>query len=253
MAPYRIRLYRDEDYDAVRSLFARGILEHAPAIYRHMLRSTRVQLGLLALFTAVRAVAGSWLLALAAVALVLAATWPVMRSFSTSYVQEALITDLCDIDSCYMRAPDSCFWVVEAGGAVVGMVAVAPPQDPAQRGEALELKRMSVSKDHRGQGISKALCGEVLRFAQARGYRAVMLYTSIVQVVAQRLYESQGFRKACPHSRWRRLFPLALPSLKMAAFPLPSDLPSLKMAAAVASVVTGRVEAQPELNQAERS
>ncbi|XP_072191829.1 putative N-acetyltransferase 8B [Excalfactoria chinensis] len=195
MAPYRIRLYRDEDYDAVRSLFARGIIEHAPAIYRHMLRSTRVQLGLLALFSAVRAMAGSWLLALAAVALVLAATWPVMRSFSTAYVQEALITDLCDIDSSYMRAPDSCFWVVEAGGAVVGMVAVAPPQDPAQRGEALELKRMSVSKEHRGHGISKALCGEVLRFAQARGYRAVMLYTSIVQVVAQRLYESQGFRK----------------------------------------------------------
>ncbi|XP_010726023.2 putative N-acetyltransferase 8B [Meleagris gallopavo] len=118
-----------------------------------------------------------------------------MRSFSTSYVQEALITDLCDIDSSYMRAPDSCFWVAEADGAVVGMVAVAPPQDPAQRGEALELKRMSVSKDHRGRGISKALCGEVLRFAQARGYRAVMLYTSVVQVVAQRLYERQGFRK----------------------------------------------------------
>ncbi|NXC41603.1 NAT8L synthetase, partial [Penelope pileata] len=59
----------------------------------------------------------------------------------------------------------------------------------------LELKRMSVSRDHRGRGISKALCGEVLRFAQARGYGAVVLYTSMVQVVAQRLYESQGFRK----------------------------------------------------------
>ena len=191
MAPYRIRLYRDEDYDAVRSLFARGILEHAPAMYRHVLRLARLQLGLLALFTAVRAVAGSWLLALAAVALVLAAAWPVMRSFGTSFVTEALLADLRDIDSFYMRAPDSCFWVVEAGGAVVAMVGAAP----SQRGEAMELKRMSVSKDHRGRGISKALCREVLRFAQARGYRAVMLYTSIVQVVAQRLYESQGFRK----------------------------------------------------------
>ena len=46
MAPYRIRLYRDEDYDAVRSLFARGILEHAPAMYRHVLRLARLQLGL---------------------------------------------------------------------------------------------------------------------------------------------------------------------------------------------------------------
>uniref|UniRef100_A0A8C2T4G6 N-acetyltransferase domain-containing protein n=1 Tax=Coturnix japonica TaxID=93934 RepID=A0A8C2T4G6_COTJA len=72
MAPYRIRLYRDEDYDAVRSLFARGIMEHAPAMYRHVLCLTRVQLGLLSLFWAVCAMAGSWLLALAAVVLVLA-------------------------------------------------------------------------------------------------------------------------------------------------------------------------------------
>ncbi|XP_021238250.1 N-acetyltransferase 8-like [Numida meleagris] len=200
MAPYRIRLYRDEDYDAVRSLFARGIIEHAPAIYRHVLRLPRVQLGLLALFTAVRAVCGCWLLAVGAMALVLAAAWPLMRSFSTSYVQEALATDLCDIHSSYMRAPDSCFWVVEAGGEVVGIVAAAPSQDPAQHGKAMELKRMSVSKQYRGRGISKLLCGEVLRFAQARGYRAVVLYTSIVQVVAQQLYERQGFRKVAETS-----------------------------------------------------
>ena len=196
MAPYRIRLYRDEDYDAVRSLFARGIIEHAPALYRHVLCLARVQLGLLALFTAVRAVAGSWLLALAAVALALAAAWPVIRSFSFSFVTEALIADLLDIHGSYMRAPDSRFWVAEAGGAVVGMVGAAP----ARRGEAMELKRLSVSKDHRGRGVSKALCGEVLRFARAQGYKAVVLYTSTVQLVAQRLYEKQGFRKVAETS-----------------------------------------------------
>ncbi|NXJ96848.1 CMLO6 acetyltransferase, partial [Corythaixoides concolor] len=59
----------------------------------------------------------------------------------------------------------------------------------------LELKRMSVRKDYRGRGLSKVLCGEVLRFARARGYEAVVLSTSVVQVAAQRLYEGQGFRK----------------------------------------------------------
>ncbi|NXF42319.1 NAT8L synthetase, partial [Nyctibius bracteatus] len=59
----------------------------------------------------------------------------------------------------------------------------------------LELKRMSVSKDYRGRGVSKALCREVLSFAGARGYGAVVLSTSMVQVVAQRLYEGQGFRR----------------------------------------------------------
>ncbi|XP_015705741.1 N-acetyltransferase 8-like [Coturnix japonica] len=200
MAPYRIRLYRDEDYDAVRSLFARGIMEHAPAMYRHVLCLTRVQLGLLSLFWAVCAMAGSWLLALAAVVLVLAAMWPVIHSFSKSFVTEALVADLQDIDSYYMRAPDSCFWVVEAGGAVVAMVGAAPTQDLERPGPAMELKRLSVSREHRGHGISRALCGEVLRFARARGYGAVVLYTSTVQLVAQRLYESQGFRKVLERS-----------------------------------------------------
>ncbi|XP_075278144.1 LOW QUALITY PROTEIN: N-acetyltransferase 8, partial [Opisthocomus hoazin] len=173
----------------------RGILEHAPAGYRHAVRSARVQLGLLLLFAAVRAAAGYWVLGLGAVALALATAWPLVRSLSTSYVRQALSTDLRDVAGSYLRAPDSCFWVAEAGGAVVGMVAVAPPQDPAERGVALELKRMSVSKDYRGRGLSKALCGEVLRFARARGYGAVVLSTSMVQVAAQRLYEGQGFRK----------------------------------------------------------
>ncbi|XP_053921703.1 putative N-acetyltransferase 8B isoform X2 [Cuculus canorus] len=195
MAPYRIRPYREEDYEAVRCLFAQGILEHAPAGYRHVVRSARAQLGLLVLFAAARAAAGSWLLGLAAAALALVAAWPLVRSFSTSYVRQALSTDLRDIGASYLRPPDAAFWVAEAGGAVVGMVAAAAPQDPAERGSALELKRMSVSRDFRGRGVARALCGEVLRFARARGYGAVVLSTSMVQVAAQRLYESQGFRK----------------------------------------------------------
>ncbi|KAK2511402.1 hypothetical protein Q9233_017015 [Columba guinea] len=195
MASFRIRQYRDQDYEAVRSLFARGLLEHVPAAYRFLLRSARAQLVLLVLFAAVRAATGSWLLGLAAVALVMAAAWPMVRSVCTAYVQNALSTDLCDIEGSYMRAPDSCFWVAEAGGAVVGTVAVALPQNPADRGAALELLRMSVSKDYRGRGVSKALCRQVLRFAQERGYSAVVLSTSMVQVAAQRLYESHGFRK----------------------------------------------------------
>ncbi|NWW40354.1 NAT8 acetyltransferase, partial [Panurus biarmicus] len=59
----------------------------------------------------------------------------------------------------------------------------------------LELKRMSVSREHRRRGLARALCREVLAFARARGYGAVVLSTSMVQVAAQRLYEGQGFRR----------------------------------------------------------
>ncbi|NXP29349.1 CMLO6 acetyltransferase, partial [Scytalopus superciliaris] len=47
----------------------------------------------------------------------------------------------------------------------------------------------------RGRGLARALCREVLAFARARGFGAVVLSTSMVQVAAQRLYEGQGFRK----------------------------------------------------------
>ncbi|XP_063257368.1 N-acetyltransferase 8 [Prinia subflava] len=190
MASFRIRQYQEQDYEAVRALFARGILEHAPAGFRHVLRAARVRLALLAVFVAARAAAGSWVLGLGAVALALVLLWVLVRSLSAEYVREALGTDLCDVPGTYLRPPDRCFWVAEEGGAVAGMVAALP----AGRGE-LELKRMSVSREHRGRGLARALCREVLGFARARGFGAVVLSTSMVQVAAQRLYEGQGFRK----------------------------------------------------------
>ncbi|XP_050829374.1 N-acetyltransferase 8 isoform X2 [Serinus canaria] len=190
MASFRIRQYQEQDYEAVRALFARGILEHAPASFRHVLRAARVRLALLAVFVAARAAAGSWVLGLGAVALALVLIWVLVRSLVTDYVREALGTDLCDVSGAYLRSPDCRFWVAEEAGAVAGIVAAVP----AGRGE-LELKRLSVSREQRGRGLARALCREVLAFARARGYSTVVLSTSVVQVVAQRLYEGQGFRK----------------------------------------------------------
>ncbi|XP_064568182.1 N-acetyltransferase 8-like [Zonotrichia leucophrys gambelii] len=190
MASFRIRQYQDQDFEAVRAMFARGILEHAPAGFRHILRAGRVRLALLAVFVAARAAAGSWVLGLGTVALALVVLWVLVRSLSADYVRDALGTDLCDVPGTYLRSPDCRFWVVEEAGTVAAMVAAVP----AGRGE-LELKRMSVSREHRGRGLARMLCREVLAFARARGYGAVVLSTSMVQVAAQRLYEGQGFRK----------------------------------------------------------
>ncbi|XP_064367788.1 probable N-acetyltransferase 8B [Dromaius novaehollandiae] len=191
MAQFRIRQYRDEDYEVVRTLYACGIMEHVPAVYRHFLRSWQAQLGLLGLVAVVRAAAGGWVPALGAAALALLGTWLLVRSFVAAYVRDGLGTDLRNIRAAYLRAPGSGFWVAEAGGAVVGTVAAVPAPEPA----ALELKRMSVRREQRGRGVARALAREVLGFARARGYGAVVLETSMVQVAAQRLYEGQGFRK----------------------------------------------------------
>ena len=108
------------------------------------------------------------------------------------YRQTALSLELKKIRQSCLERPNSCFWVAEGQGRVVGTVACLPAE---QNEGCLELKRMSVKHSHRGQGIAKALCRTVSDFARERGYPAVVLYTSIVQTDAQKLYEHVGYKK----------------------------------------------------------
>ncbi|XP_065279720.1 putative N-acetyltransferase 8B [Emys orbicularis] len=200
MALYRIRQYEDSDYEAVRTMFGCGIMEHAPAGYIHMLKHPQAQLHFLGLFLAVLAASGSLLVSLLALLLALTGAWFCIRCLWNDYAQQFLCNDLLDIRRIYLEAADSCLWVAEAEGAVVGMVGAVLPDDPSERGHALELKRMSVGREYRGRGIARALCRTVIRFAQEHGYSAVVLSTSMVQYSAQRLYESMGFRRVLVRS-----------------------------------------------------
>ncbi|XP_074848265.1 N-acetyltransferase 8B-like [Carettochelys insculpta] len=195
MAPCCVRRYEDSDYEAVCALFTRGMMEHVPAAYWHMLRSASLWLLCLGLFLAVLLGTGSLLAALGTLLLLLTGVWFYMRALWLDYVHESLRQDMLDIRRTYLGAADTCMWVAEAAGAVLGMVGVMVPEDPSEQGWALELRRMSVGREHRGQGVARMLCRTVVRFAQERGYGAVVLSTSVVQVSAQRLYESEGFRR----------------------------------------------------------
>ncbi|XP_060103187.1 putative N-acetyltransferase 8B [Heteronotia binoei] len=195
MGEYHIRTYEDRDYEAVRAIFSHGILEHAPAGCWHVLRCPQTHLLLLAIFYVAYAVSASLLFAGGVVAALLAVGWVRMKGIWAEYVEAALAEDMGDIRKTYLEAKDSCFWVVTSREEVVGMVAAVQPEDPSQQDVALELKRMSVAKPHRGRGLSKALTRTVIRFAQERGYKEVVLGTSMVQLAAQRVYEGMGFRK----------------------------------------------------------
>uniref|UniRef100_A0A3P9IZ71 Si:ch211-195e19.1 n=1 Tax=Oryzias latipes TaxID=8090 RepID=A0A3P9IZ71_ORYLA len=107
-------------------------------------------------------------------------------------VHQGQSSDLRDVTSSYLRSPDSCFWVAESEGQVVGTVACMPAESAPG---CLELKRMSVRRSHRGRGIAKALCRTVEDFTRDRGYAAVVLHTSMVQTEAQKLYEHMGFKR----------------------------------------------------------
>ena len=106
----------------------------------------------------------------------------------------SLQADMADITKSYLNARGS-FWVAESGDQVVGIVGCLPVQDPPLGRKQLELFHLSVSSQHRGQGIAKALVRTVLQFARDQGYSDVVLETSIVQYSALALYQAMGFRK----------------------------------------------------------
>ncbi|KAK7803755.1 hypothetical protein U0070_003103 [Myodes glareolus] len=195
MAPYHIRKYQDSDQRSVLDLFIRGMEEHIPATFRRMLTLPRTLFLLLGLPLAMILVSGSWLLAAMSIFFVLLLVKLLARQPWKRYVAKCLHTDMADITKSYMSARGSCFWVAESGGELVGTVGGLPVKDPPLGRKQLELFHLSVSSQHRGQGIAKALIRTLLQFARDQGYSDVVLDTSIMQPGAQALYMSMGFRR----------------------------------------------------------
>ena len=65
-----------------------------------------------------------------------------------SYVESSLAGDLADISFHYLRSPGDHFWVAEVEGQIKGMVGIQRKDE-----REAELRRMSVARDARRQGI----------------------------------------------------------------------------------------------------
>lgn len=193
MTNFQIRKYQDADAEVVKEIFTLGMSEHVPSSFTHILKQPPTQMFLMCVFCALMASSKSFLLPVLAVTLLLAGIRQMVGYMFSQYIDTSLKKDLNDISSTYLKAEDACFWVAENdSGRVVGTVACLPAENAP---ECLELKRMSVSRSYRGMGIAKTLCRTVADFTRDRGYAAVVLYTSVVQTDAQKLYEHMGFEK----------------------------------------------------------
>lgn len=192
MANIQIRKYQDDDDEAVKEIFTLGMSEHVPSSFMHLLKQPLTQMVLMCVFCALLTSSKSFLLPILAVTLLMAGARQCVGYMFTSYIDTSLKKDLNHILETYLEQKDSCFWVAESEGRVVGTVACLPADKVPG---CLELKRMSVRRTHRRLGIAKALCRTVADFTKDRGYPAVILYTSVVQTDAQRLYEHMGYTK----------------------------------------------------------
>ncbi|XP_072262817.1 probable N-acetyltransferase camello [Pyxicephalus adspersus] len=191
MADYIIRKYRNQDYHAVRKLFAQGMLDYVPGTVSYILKLPQVYCTILASSITLQLYYRSYILSLFSAGTFLVAIRCLLTLAIYQFIKKCHNGDLLNIDESYIQRPNSCFWVAESGGRIVGIVGVQPA--PNSNNDMI-LRRLSVAKDQQRRGIAKALCMMVFDFARQRGYQHVTLDTSTIQVSAHKLYQHLGFK-----------------------------------------------------------
>jgi putative acetyltransferase len=92
--------------------------------------------------------------------------------------------------SAYARG-DGRFWLVETAGRVIGTVALMPSVESG----VVELQKLYVARDVRGNGLGSFLCYLVEREARDREARAIELWSDIKLLDAHRRYERLGYQR----------------------------------------------------------
>jgi putative acetyltransferase len=102
--------------------------------------------------------------------------------------------DVIDIEQYYLDRGGE-FWVIEDNGTIIGTSAYYPYiVEENCDVKAVEIRKMYLHSQVRGQGLGKYLLGQLERSIFDRGYREIRIETASVLVAAVKLYESSGYR-----------------------------------------------------------
>lgn len=99
-----------------------------------------------------------------------------------------------------LRRPEITFWTAWRGAALLGCGALKE-LDPLHG----EIKSMRTARDHRREGVARALLEHLLAEAEARGYARLSLETGAQEAFApaRALYAAYGFRPCPPFAHYR--------------------------------------------------
>jgi putative acetyltransferase len=111
-----------------------------------------------------------------------------MHELFERYIEHSIEEELGRIPEYYGERAGG-FWVVELGEWLVGMFGLEWAAD-----DAVELRRMYLSRGHRGQGLGRALLDFAEGIAVRKGFSRMIASTSEIQHAARSLYRSSGYR-----------------------------------------------------------
>jgi DNA-binding MarR family transcriptional regulator/GNAT superfamily N-acetyltransferase len=80
-------------------------------------------------------------------------------------------------------------WIAERGGVNIGSILITNGGDGIAK-----LRLLYIDKSARGLGLGKTLVDECIRFARAKGYRQISLWTNDILHAARAIYTKAGFR-----------------------------------------------------------
>ncbi|WP_204101861.1 MULTISPECIES: GNAT family N-acetyltransferase [Spirulina sp. CCY15215] len=98
--------------------------------------------------------------------------------------------DVIEVEEYYLNQGGE-FWVVEYLGKIVGTGAYYP----IEKGyKAVELRKMYLLPEARGQGLGRFLLQQLEMAIAARGFQEIWLETATILKEAVKLYESYGYQ-----------------------------------------------------------
>jgi ribosomal protein S18 acetylase RimI-like enzyme len=88
---------------------------------------------------------------------------------------------------------DSCCFVAEDDGCLVGYVAASPKEFTYRNSKYLEIDNIGVIPSYREQGVAKHLIEEVTSWAKRKGYEKLYVNSYVKNTVAIEFYKHYGF------------------------------------------------------------